>query len=110
MSNFTFSYNVFNSHLLLLCQNASAGGKGIIINPHVNHFSHTTNLQHTILTIYEKSLDMKLQLLNRVENIVLKGEVAHNYKQFLLFVTLFSKDIILLQGHQKALILYVRKE
>ena len=29
MSNFTFGHNVFNSRLLLLRQNASAGGKGL---------------------------------------------------------------------------------
>ena len=28
MSNFTFDHNVFKRHLLLLRQNASAGGKG----------------------------------------------------------------------------------
>ena len=29
MSNFTFDHNVFKSRLLLLRQNASAGGKGL---------------------------------------------------------------------------------
>ena len=35
MSNFTFGHNVFKSRLLLLRQNASAGGKGFKKVPEV---------------------------------------------------------------------------
>ena len=31
MSNFTFGHKVFKNRLLLLCQNASAGGKGLTV-------------------------------------------------------------------------------
>ena len=38
MSNLTFGHNVFKSRLLLLFQNASAGGKGLTLSNLQTHF------------------------------------------------------------------------
>ena len=46
---------------------------------------------------------MRVQLLNRVKNIVAKGEIAH-YEQFLLFTIMFSTLIHLLNSLE---ILYI---
>ena len=57
---------------------------------------HTTNLQQmTLKTISQISmktcLRMKEQLLNKVENIVTKGDIAH-FEQFLLLSQYFQKS------------------
>ena len=41
---------------------------------------------------YGKSLEMKVHLLNRVENIVAKAEIGH-YEQISPFVTMLTKVV-----------------
>ena len=63
----------------------------IILNP----FPHTTNLQQTTLKTYlqkpEKQPKKISQLLNKVENIVAKGEIAHQ-QQFHLWPQYLQKS------------------
>ena len=57
-------------------------------------FPTLTYLQQTTLKIstqiYVKSKILKVQLLNGVENIVVKGEIAH-HEQFILLLLCFNK-------------------
>ena len=73
-----------------MLQYVSASGEGLKIksDKQFNHFPHTTNLQQTTRQIYGKFLEMKVLLLNTVENIVTKGEIAH-YEQLLFCHNIF---------------------
>ena len=54
-SNFIFGYNVFKSHLLLLLQNASAGGKGLIkktiLRNIIQHLRELSVYFHTVFKL-----------------------------------------------------------
>ena len=55
----------------------------------LNSFQHTTNLQQTTENI---PILMKVQSLNKVENMVTKGEIAC-FEQFLLLSPCFQKSV-----------------
>ena len=56
-----------------------------------NPLTHAMNLQQTTTRIRKISIIDNIQL-NRVENIVAKGEIAHD-ENISPFDTMFSKDV-----------------
>ena len=128
MSNFTFGHNVFKSCLLLLLQNASAGGKGLscfwlctsknrlcsgrryITIPGIsrvrwflllNPFPHTTNLKQMTL----KTSRQKYKNSLKVNIYLLKTSWKYWNKLLIMSNFVFFQNVLknyLLQMHQNA--------
>ena len=84
MSNFTFGHNVFLSCLLLLRKNVSVCGKELNKKPMqriIQQFEDTglvEDRQHSNTGCPRTVRSVETYLLYKVENIVAKGEIAHD--------------------------------